>query len=323
MKKFWNANSATAEIFIYGDITSYGFMDSDVTAKSFAEDLQSFGDAPVTVHINSGGGDVFAALAIANLIHRRDNVTVSIDGLAASAASLIAVSGRHVTAASNALMMIHSPSVGLYSFFDAEELAKVQKSLEATTAAIITTYENRARNCNVREMVKAETWLNAEEALAYGFVDEITGAVDMKVDDAQQLLMVNALSVSTKNFDAAKMRRAMEAKKMTAEVEKKYLDSVRQQELGRIRDLQNLKSTNLALNAIIDVAIGEGRTVEEIKPYVEALKAIPVTDAASEIKRVIVDQMTSGAAQVAGGQTAPDAKDLQAKKIAEIANGMI
>lgn len=326
MKKFWNKAASTNDIYIYGDITSYGWLDNDVTAKNFVDDLNSFNGGDVTVHINSGGGDVFAALAIGNCLRNyTGKVTVSVDGLAASAASLIAVCGEKVCMASNALMMIHSPAVALYDYYGAEDLAKIQASLAAVEASIIATYELRAKNCNVRDLVKAETWLTAEQAQAYGFVDEITDAVDMKVDDAQKMIFVNSVAISTKKFDADKMRRAMEAKTMTAEVEKKYIDSIRQQEIGRIKALQALKCGNAAVDAIIDVALEKGHGVNDVKPYVDAIAAIPVTPstAAEQITATIREQMQSGAAAVAGGQEAPDVKELQRKRIADIANKMM
>lgn len=326
MKKFWNKAASTNDIYIYGEISSGDkWFDSDTTSKSFIDDLNSFGGGDVTIHINSGGGDVFAALAIGNCLRNyTGKVTVSVDGLAASAASLIAVSGDHVKAASNSLIMIHSPAVGLCGdYYDAEDLAKVQASLAAVEASIIATYELRCKKCNVRDLVKAETWLTAEQAQEYGFVDEITDAVEMKVDDAQKVIFVNSVAISTKKFDAEKMRRAMEAKTMTAEVEKKYIDSIRQQEIGRIKALQALRGNNAAVNAIIDVALEKGHGINDVKPYVDAVAAIPTSTAAEEIKAVIREQMQSGAAAVSGGQEAPDAKELQKKRIADIANSMM
>lgn len=327
MKKFWNKAETTNDIYIYGDISSGDkWFESETTSKSFIDDLNSFNGGDVTIHINSGGGSVFDALAIGNAIRNyKGKVTTCIDGLAASAASLIAVSGEHVKAASNALMMIHQPSVFLGDYYDAESLAKVQSSLKAVEASIIATYELRCKKCNVRDLVKAETWLTAEEAKEYGFVDEITDAVDMQVDDAQKLLFVNSLAISTKNFDAIKMRQAMEAKTMTAEVEKKYIDSIRQQEVGRIKALQALRGNNAVVNAIIDVALEKGHGVNDVKPYVDAVAAIPTStaNAAEEIKAVIREQMQSGAAAVSGGQEAPDVKELQQKRVVEIANSMM
>lgn len=325
MNKFWNKAETGADIYIYGDITSYGFFDNDVTAKSFVEDLDACGSAEVTVHINSGGGDVFQALAISNVLKSRDNVTVSIDGLAASAASLIAVSGRKVKMAANALMMIHSPSVGLYSYYDAEQLAKVQNSLAAIEDVLIATYSARAKGTDVRELLKAETWLTAEQAQEYGFVDEITGAIEMQFDDAQQMLFVNSLAVSTKKYDAMKMRRAMEGKKeMTAELEQKYMASVRAAELARIGELQKLKGDNAAVNALIDAALEKGDTAEQIAPYLDAVRSLQSkTTATAAMAAVIQDQLTGGGQDVSGGQGAISDTERRKQLIAKFANEMV
>lgn len=357
MKKFWNKSAESADIFIYGDITTDRWSDSDVTAKSFVEDLKSYGEQAITVHINSGGGDVFAGLAISNAIKNHGNVTVSVDGLAASAASLIAMGGSKIVMAKNSLMMLHEPAVGLLGYFDAAELAKVQSSLAAVHGSLIATYATRIDSLKAEEMVKAETWLSAQEAVDLGLADEISGEVTLEVDDAKKILFVNKLSVDIKNYDVGKLRRAMEAKQMD---EKNFFDKlksvitdaltlketsepeppqetstpvdaaqIRQQELKRIRDLQAMKSDNAAVNALIELAIERGDTVDTISPYLNAVKKTsqPTADTVAEkIVAVIRDQMTSGAQDVSGGQEAPNEDDVKAarcKRIADIANEMI
>ena len=356
MEKFWNkAADGAADIYIFGDITSWAWDDTDVTAKSFVDDLNSFAGKPVTVHINSGGGDVFAALAIYNAIKSyKGGVTVSIEGLAASSASVIAMGGKPTRMASNALMMIHEPAVGLMGFYRDSDLTKVQNSLSAVRGSILATYATRVEESKVAEMVAAETWLNAQQALELGLIDEITDAVDLKVDDAQKMIFVNSQAISTKKFDAVKMRRAMEAKTMEIN-EQGFFDklkttitealapkaaetpaaevidaaTIREQELNRIRALQELKGTNAAVNALIDVAISDGRTAEDIKPYIDAVAKVavsPAQDAADKIVAVIRDQLTSGAEGVKGGQEAVTPEEIskrQSKKIADIANSMM
>ena len=356
--KFWNKASASADIYIYGDISSDAWFDTDTTAKNFVDDLNSFGNKPVTVHINSAGGDCFAALAISNAIKNRGNVTVSIDGLCASAATLIACGADKVTMAANALYMIHAPSVGLMGFYDAAELSKVQSSIAAVEASILETYENRLNRADVpaesrldvRTMIQSETWLNASQALTGGFVDEITDNVDMRVDDSQKLLIVNKLNVDMKKFDEGKLRRALEDKLMTqtvtetkitettpvedkaAPVEDKsaapVIDAaaIRAQELGRIRALMNLRGTNSAIDALIEVAIDNGKTVDEMQPYFDAVKNIAppepkVTTAVDQINAVIRDQMSSGAEGVTASQGGVDPVKAQQDLIVQYANG--
>lgn len=101
-------------------------------------------------------------------------------------------------------------------------------------------------------------------------------------------------------------------------------EEILKQERQRVRDLQGLKCDNAAVNAIIEVAMSDGRTVADIQAYVDALKKIPpAQNTAGNIADVIRDQMTSGAAGVSGSQDAPDEKELQRNKIAAFANGMV
>lgn len=231
--------------------------------------------------------------------------------------------------ADNALMMTHAPSVGLLGYYDAEELTQIQKQLTAVSGSIVQTYSTRVKDAAA--LVAEETWFNAQEALKLGLIDEITEAVDLKVDDAQKMLFVNSLAISTKKYDAAKMRRAMEAKTMTETVNKTAepvvdVAAIRQQEISRIRELVSLKTGDVTTDALIDVAIGDGRSAAEIQPYLDAVKKVAQPSAAAQITAVIRDQLTSGAEGVAGGQPAPTEDELkaaQAKKIADIANSLM
>ena len=260
--------------------------------------------------------------------------------------------------AANALYMIHAPSVGLMGFYDAAELSKVQSSIAAVEASILETYESRLNRADVpaesrldvRTMIQSETWLNASQALTGGFVDEITDNVDMRVDDSQKLLIVNKLNVDMKKFDEGKLRRALEDKLMTqtvtetkitettpvedkaAPVEDKsaapVIDAaaIRAQELGRIRALMNLRGTNSAVDALIEVAIDNGKTVDEMQPYFDAVKNIAppepkVTTAVDQINAVIRDQMSSGAEGVTASQGGVDPVKAQQDLIVQYANG--
>lgn len=329
MKKFWNKSATTNDIYIYGDITSEAWLDTDTTAKSFVEDLNSYGGQDVTVHLNSGGGDVFAGLTISNALKNYSgNVTVSIDGLAASAASLIAMGGKKICMAANALMMIHDPTVELYGCFSATELTKVQASLAAIHNSIVATYSARAKNIDVEKLLAEETWFSAQEALNAGLIDEITGEVPLQVDNVQRKIFVNSLAVDMKKFDEQKLRRAMEAKVVDKGFEQKYLASVRAAELSRIKNLQAQKCTNAAVNALIDCAVERGDTLEQITPYLSAVKNISATSqsTANEIKAMIRDQLKSGAEGVQGSQmqmTDEDIKKAQAALIVKYANGGI
>ncbi len=314
MKKFWSMKDD--DVFIFGEIVSDAWQDSDVTAKSLAEDLNSCA-GNVTLHINSSGGDILQAIAICNTIKNRGNVTISVEGLCASAATLILCSGCHVKAAQNSLFMTHAPTVGLMGFYDEAELSIVQNSMSAVKDSIITTYKQRLKS---DVDLSTETWYSAKEALEIGLIDEITGTVDLKVDDSQQMLFVNSLSVSTKKFDVEKIHRAMEMRNVNETLELKYAASVRRKELARIQELQSLKSSNAAVNALVDVALENGLAVKDVRPFVEALNKIPP---AQDFAALIRDQMQSGAQNVEGSHPEPDLKAMQMKRVVDFAKGMV
>ena len=363
MKKFWNKAEDTDEILIFGEIVSEKWFESDVTAKEFADDLKSFGGKDVTLRINSGGGDVFSALAIANVIKRyKGKVKCSIDGLAASAATLITCACDTVTIANNALMMIHDPAVGLLGYFDETEIEKVQKSLSAVKSSIVQTYTDKTGKTadEISEIMSAETWYTATEAKENNFVDEISGEVDAEFDDVKNLLFVNSLQVDCKNFDVEKFKNKVRLKKMSdkadlakmknlsgektepAKVEIKdtadFIAEVREKEISRIRNLNAMKTGNKIVDGIIDVAIKDGATIEEIQKYVDVVKNVqdteqknsPVNSTLNQLEKIIVDNMNSGAEGVTGSapQMSDDEKkqaeiQKQAKMLADFANGLI
>lgn len=126
-KKFWqfrNQAADSAELLLYGDISDSSWWGDEVTPKTFADDLNALGAITnLTVRINSGGGDVFAAQAIGNLLEQHTaQVTARIDGLCASAATIIACHCDKVVAANDSTYMIHPVRMGIFDFADAVTL---------------------------------------------------------------------------------------------------------------------------------------------------------------------------------------------------------
>jgi ATP-dependent Clp protease protease subunit len=179
MSKFWQfknqAGSKTGELLIYGYIESTKWYDDDVTPKEFKKDLDALGDIDtLNIYINSGGGDVFAAQAIYSMLNRhKAQKTTYVDGLAASAASVIAMVGDKRIMPNNAMFMIHKASS--IAAGNASDFRKRADDLEKIEESIISVYQEKSglEREKIIELMTAETWMTAKEAKDYGFIDEI------------------------------------------------------------------------------------------------------------------------------------------------------
>ncbi len=144
-----------------------------MTPTLFKNDLMS-GEGDITVWINSPGGDCIAAAQIYNmLIEYPSNVTIKIDGIAASAASVIAMAGTKVVMSPVSMMMIHNPAT--FAWGDSAEMKKVMAMLDEVKESIINAYEIKTgltRN-KLSKLMDNETWMDANTALEMGFADEL------------------------------------------------------------------------------------------------------------------------------------------------------
>lgn len=323
---FWEfKNKAdSADLYIYGEFTSKKWDDSDVTAKEFVNDLKKARGKDITVHVNSPGGDVFQAVAIYNALKNyKGKVEVQIEGLAASAASLIVCAGDEVKMAANAQLMIHAPSVWLMGYYGSAEIEKVKNALTAVEGTILETYKSRLPKKNhsqVAEMMLSESWINATDAKELGFIDEITDAIEI-TDKAEVTEM-------EENKTEEKLQ-VLDVKAANELLIKDAIKQAREQELARIKNLMALRGENAAVNAIIDTALSEGAQVADVVKYIDAVKNVkaPETKNAGidELKATIRDNMTSGAENI--GAPAPPLTDEEkrvavAKSIAEMANAL-
>lgn len=177
------SESGEPEIEFYGYISEYAWDEEDIVPSMFKADLYKVGaGGPVTVRINSPGGSVVAAsLLRAILMDYPGKVTCRIDGMCASAATMVAIAGDRVLMQDTAFFMIHDPWT--IAFGNEEELKGVIDVLKTTKAAIVAAYESRS-NLTVEQigrMMAAETWMSAKDAQEYGFVDEVVTANPNKV----------------------------------------------------------------------------------------------------------------------------------------------
>lgn len=159
-----------AEILIYDEIGWFG-----ITASDFIQDLAALGSGPITVRINSGGGDVFDAYAIYNSLISRPGVTTVVDSLAASAASVIAMAGEQRLMARTSQMMIHDAGVGVQG--NADDLQAMVERLQTVSGQIAGIYADTAGGepDYWRGLMRAETWFTPQQALDAGLITGITG----------------------------------------------------------------------------------------------------------------------------------------------------
>lgn len=174
-RKFWNWAEGENEriLRIDGIIAEESWIDDDVTPKQFQSELMS-GDGNVSLWINSAGGDVVAACQIYNLLKDyKGKVTVKIDGLAASAASMIAMAGDEILMSPVSTMMIHNPVASAYG--NTEEMEKVIDMLDEIKESILNAYELKTHlsRTKISHMMDEETWINANKAVELGFADDI------------------------------------------------------------------------------------------------------------------------------------------------------
>ena len=193
MKKFWNwktqtvTNQETQEtvtertLFLNGTIAEESWFDDDVTPQIFKDELNS-GSGDITVWINSPGGDCIAAAQIYNmLMDYKGNVTVKVDGIAASAASVIAMAGTKVLVSPVSMLMIHNPMT--VAFGNSAEMQKAIDMLDSVKNSILNAYEIKTglSRDKLSHLMDAETWMDANKAIELGFADELmqrSGATD-------------------------------------------------------------------------------------------------------------------------------------------------
>lgn len=165
-----------AEIIIFEEIGFFG-----ITAKRFIEELKGLGALKqLTVRINSIGGDVFDGIAIYNVLARLEAyVTIVIDGVAASIASVVAMAGKKIIMPENSLLMIHNPW-GVVAG-DAQEMRDFADTMDKIKTAILAAYRAKSGQPDekIAEMMTAETWLSAQEAKDLGFADEVAAPIQI------------------------------------------------------------------------------------------------------------------------------------------------
>lgn len=195
-----DSQSGEPEIELYGIISEYSWMEDDITPKMFKADLARIGGGgPVTVRINSAGGDIVAAsLMRAALTDYKGHITTRIDGLAASAAVVVAMAGDQVKIQDTAYMMIHDPAiVVMFAALDIALLGQLRDELKTIKQGIVDAYAAKTGLSvgRLSQMMAAETWMSAAEAVDLGFANEVIAGGKKPADRAYVNVLRNYANV--------------------------------------------------------------------------------------------------------------------------------
>ena len=256
--KFWNLvkndEEKSAELILYGSIGSDEYWD-DISDKAFKQDIENLGDVEnIILHINSPGGSVFSAVAIANTLkNHKAKITANIDGLAASAATIITSACDIVKMPKNALFMVHNPIT--FAYGNNQDMQKTLEMLNKVKNSIIETYLNKAKTDKetLSELMDNETWMSAEEAKEYGFIDEILD------ENVEKEVIENKLIINNMAFDISRFKNFKEKKNQDPRIINISVNSTGSPEeiADKFRDILN--STENQKNE------GGNMTLEELK----------------------------------------------------------
>jgi ATP-dependent Clp endopeptidase proteolytic subunit ClpP len=283
------AEDGRVEVHIYDEIGGYG-----VTAKDFISELKKYKGQHIDLRINSVGGSVIEGDAIFNALRRhRGGLTVHVDGLAASMASIIAMAGDKIVMADNGFLMIHNPwsmSVG-----DADDLRKEADTLDKIKESMVRTYARRANISRdaVSQMMDEEKWMDAREALDLGFIDEIdedamAAAASITRSEAQ------ARFDKLKNSMSRKSAKNIKAEEVAPEVEETVVSVTDAPVEAESVDTSSEDTMNAELQAKVDALQAD----LDAKNSAEAAQAQASEDIAKELEtlKAEVERLTAESA---------------------------
>ena len=188
-RKFWNwvKDDAGSTLYLNGQISDETWFGDEVTPRLFKDEMDLC-QGNITVWINSPGGDVFAAAQIYNmLMDYKGDVTIKIDGLAASAASVIAMAGTEVLMSPVAMMMIHNPMT--VAIGDTQEMQRAIEMLSEVKESIINAYEIKSglSRSKLARLMDVESWFNAKKAIELGFADGMLVREENQMNQEEEL----------------------------------------------------------------------------------------------------------------------------------------
>jgi ATP-dependent Clp endopeptidase proteolytic subunit ClpP len=314
-KKWYNMDAATGDIYIYDAIDPYIY-----SSKDFIEDLKKIKSDTLTLHINSPGGSVFEGLAIYNTIKKAEkNVTVEIEGLCASIASIIACSGDKVKMHAQSLMMIHKPEVATAG--NSNTLQEDIDILNKMEDKLIDVYVLRTGKPaeEIKQLMDKVTWFTAEEALAFNLIDEIIEGKEMKMTAMANIKTIkNSAELMEKWQEFNNKTEGDEAMEeiltlLGVETEEEAIAKIaellgkEETEENKEEELTNLKNSLNKYKVQVDIANGKILPAEEAfaikllnkdeSLYSDFVKAERITAPTSELKlpvnRVAISEIKS------------------------------
>lgn len=281
MSKKWYTMKAVnkkAEINIYADIGMWG-----MSAAMFKKELKSLGEFDtIDIRINSYGGEVFDGFAIYNLLKEQSaDVSVIIDGIAASIASVIAMAGKTIKMHSNAMLMIHNP--GVMMFGEANDLRRSADVLDDMKKSAIQAYQRHAKDLtekDISDLMDDSTYMTAEEAKAWGFIDEILPAINIEEPETNTSISVpvnfRKNVFTNKSNIVNKEENAMNCKKCGKSVSiegndlcidclrEKEVNEAKNEEMNRICGINAICSASGLSQEFTNKMIMSGKTVSDL-----------------------------------------------------------
>lgn len=268
--KFWNMKKTannSAELMLYGTISEDSWWGDEITPAQFAEDLAAFGDVEeINVHINSGGGDVFAGMAIHSMLKRHAaKVNCYIDGLAASIASIVAMAGDKVIMPKGSMMMIHNPWT--FTWGNSTEIRGVADVLDSIRDALVEVYQEKTKldADEIKELMENETWLTSTQAIEKGFADE-HDATPIAAAMRNGMAFFNGIG-----FDFSKFSNAPKLPEIQKEPE---LSQAKNKEEGKVVKLMDLEQLKNEYPDLFKAALQEG--IEKERERMKALDELAV-----------------------------------------------
>jgi ATP-dependent Clp protease protease subunit len=270
-KKFWsikNLSESEGELVLYGEIADerpwWDSESSYIVPKEFDEAMKSLGTKnKITVRINSNGGDPFAATAIYTMLRQQSAAKeIIIEGVAASAATIIVCAGDTVKAPSNALFMIHNPAVLAYDYMTENDLTKMSNALKAIKASIIQAYLQKSNKSEeeLSQLMDDETWMTGDEAKSAGFIDEILFEnADITASADKKYIFANHVKLDIGAFKAIPNIKTLNQREDDHHMEIKNAADLQQQYPDFVTEL-----INSAVNSAVAAERTRMKDIEEI-----------------------------------------------------------